>query len=64
MMMMKETEGHVLWCLLPIFGKTTKEDKVLCKLCDCPWLYTNEVTECVLLSMLLRQLFSSLFRPL
>ena len=34
------------------------------KLCDCPWLYTNEVTECVLLSMLLRQLFSSLFRPL
>ena len=63
MMMMKETEGHVLWCLLPIFGKTTK-DNVLCKLCDCPWLYTNEVTECVLLSMLLRQLFSSLFRPL
>lgn len=47
-----------------MLGKTTKEDKVLCKLCDCPWLYTNEVTECVLLSMLLRQLFSSLFRPL
>ena len=35
-----------------------------CVNCDCPWLYTNEVTECDLLSMLLRQLFSSLFRPL
>ena len=36
---------------------------VRCMLCDCVPCQTNEITECVLLSILLRQLFSSCAKP-